>query len=78
MYRILLRICLTKKFSDSKGDATKVKFVVKNKTDNYYLVARADRAGVYQVTGKSAKEADATQFSPSSDGKLVNQWNRRR
>lgn len=58
-------------FSDSKGDATKVKFVVKNKTDNYYLVARADRAGVYQVTGKSAKEADATQFSPSSDGKLV-------
>lgn len=62
---------LTKKFSDSKGDATKVKFVVKNKTDNYYLVARADRAGVYQVTGKSAKEADATQFSPSSDGKLV-------
>lgn len=56
---------------DSKGDATKVKFVVKNKTDNYYLVARADRAGVYQVTGKSAKEADATQFSPSSDGKLV-------
>ena len=62
---------LAKKFSDSKGDATKVKFVVKNKTDNYYLVARADRAGVYQVTGKSAKEADATQFSPSSDGKLV-------
>ena len=62
---------LTKKFSDSKGDATKVKFVVKNKTDNYYLVARADRAGVYQVTGKSAKEADATQFSPSSAGKLV-------
>ena len=53
---------LTKKFSDSKGDATKVKFVVKNKTDNYYLVARADRAGVYQVTGKSAKEADATQL----------------
>ena len=62
---------LTKKFSDSKGDATKVKFVVKNKTDNYYLVARADRAGVYQVTGRSAKEADATQFSPSSAGKLV-------
>ena len=28
---------LTKKFSDSKGDPTKVKFVVQNKTDNYYL-----------------------------------------
>ena len=27
--------------------------------------------GVYQVTGKSATEADATQFSPSSTGKLV-------
>ena len=62
---------LTKKFSDSKGDPTKVKFVVQNKTDNYYLVARADRAGVYQVTGKSATEADATQFLPASDGKLV-------
>ena len=62
---------LTKKFSDSKGDPTKVKFVVQNKTDNYYLVARADRAGVYQVTGKSATEADATQFSPAFDGKLV-------
>lgn len=62
---------LTKKFSDGKGDPTKVKFVVQNKTDNYYLVARADKAGVYQVTGKSATEAGATQFSPASDGKLV-------
>ena len=71
-YRIQLGYILQQRnSSDSKGDATKVKFVVKNKTDNYYLVARADRAGVYQVTGKSAKEADATQFSPSSDGKLV-------
>ena len=62
---------LTKKFSDSKGDATKVKFVIKNKSDNYYLVARADRAGVYQVTGKSATEEAATQFSPDAAGKLV-------
>ena len=61
---------LTKKFSDDKGDATKVRFVVKNKTDNYYLVATGSN-GVYQVTGKSATEADATQFSPSSAGKLV-------
>lgn len=61
---------LTKKFSDDKGDATKVRFVVKNKTDNYYLVATGSN-GVYQVTGKSATEADATQFSPSSTGKLV-------
>ena len=61
---------LTKKFSDDKGDATKERFVVKNKTDNYYLVATGSN-GVYQVTGKSATEADATQFSPSSAGKLV-------
>ena len=61
----------TKKFSDSKGDATKVKFVVQNKSDNYYLVARADKAGVYQVTGKSATEEGATQFSPDAAGKLV-------
>ena len=61
---------LTKKFSDDEGDATKVRFVVKNKTDNYYLVATGSN-GVYQVTGKSATEADATQFSPSSAGKLV-------
>lgn len=62
---------LTKKFSDNKGDATKVKFVIQNKSDNYYLVARADRAGVYQITGKSATEEAATQFSPDTSGKLV-------
>ena len=61
----------TKKFSDNKGDATKVKFVIQNKSDNYYLVARADRAGVYQITGKSATEEDATQFSPDAAGKLI-------
>lgn len=61
----------TKKFSDNKGDATKVKFVIQNKSDNYYLVARADRAGVYQVTGKSATEEGATQFSPDAAGKFV-------
>ena len=61
----------TKKFSDNKGDATKVKFVIQNKSDNYYLVARADRAGVYQITGKSATEEAATQFSPDAGGKLV-------
>ena len=61
---------LTKKFSDDKGDATKVKFVIQNKSDNYYLVATGSN-GVYHVTGKSATEAGATQFNPSSTGKLV-------
>lgn len=61
---------LTKKFSDDKGDATKVKFVIQNKSDNYYLVATGSN-GVYQITGKSATEEGATQFSPSAAGKLV-------
>ena len=62
---------LTKKFSDNKGDATKVKFVVRNKEDNYCLIGKADRDGIYQVTGKSATEEGATQFSPNADGQLV-------
>lgn len=62
---------LTKKFSDGAGDATKVQFVIQNKTDNYYLVAKADSAGVYQVTGKSATEEGATQFHPGTGGKLI-------
>ena len=61
----------TKKFSDNKGDATKVQFVIQNKTDHYYLIARADGAGIYQVTGKSATEEGATHFSPNADGKLI-------
>ena len=61
---------LAKKFSDDKGDATKVKFVIQNKSDNYYLVATGSN-GVYQITGKSATEEGATQFSPSAAGKLV-------
>ena len=54
----------TKKFSDNKGDATKVKFVIQNKSDNYYLVAKADSDGIYQVTGKSATEEGATALQP--------------
>ena len=61
----------TKKFSDNKGDATKVKFVIQNKSDNYYLVAKADSDGIYPVTGNSATEEGATQFSPAADGKLI-------
>lgn len=60
-----------KKFSDGKGDATKVKFVIKNKTDDYYLVARLDNTGAYQITGKSITEDGATQFNPNADGKLI-------
>lgn len=61
---------LTKKFSDHKGDATKVQFVVQNKSDNYYLIASGNN-GVYHVTGKSSTETGATKFSPSTDGRLM-------
>lgn len=62
---------LIKKFSDDAGDAAKVQFVIQNKTDNYYLVAKADRPGVYQITGKSAAKEGATQFHPGTGGKLI-------
>lgn len=63
-------IDLTKKFSDNKGDATKVQFVLQNTTDNYFVTATGT-GGHYYVSGKSADEGGATQFSPAADGTLV-------
>lgn len=63
-------IDLTKKFSDDKGDATKVQFTLQNKNDNYYVQATGSN-GVYYVTGKAEAKADATKFTPAADGKLV-------
>ena len=60
---------LTKEFSDNKGDATKVQFVLKNSTDNYFVTAKGGN-GIYFVTGKTDKEADATKFAPASDRTL--------
>jgi LPXTG-motif cell wall-anchored protein len=57
-------INLTKTFSDSKGTATDVQFVLKNNTDGYYIKATGSD-GVYHVTDS------ATVFSPSSTGSLV-------
>lgn len=65
-------INLTKKFSDGKGDATKVNFVLQNRTNNYYVTATgAD--GVYYVTDatQGAAEKDGTVFVPAADGKLI-------
>lgn len=65
-------INLKKTFSDNKGDATKVQFVLQNKTDNYYVVANGSE-GNYHVTDgiHGATEADGTVFSPKADGSLV-------
>ncbi len=69
---------LTKTFSDGKGDATKVEFVLKNtsaKTDDvvapYYVLATKAQDGVYNITGETRDENNATVFSPASDGTMI-------
>lgn len=68
-------INLTKKFDGGTGDATKVKFVLYDETDGYYVVATKtetkDGKLVYYVTGKSASQDGATQFSPDSNGAMI-------
>ena len=62
-------IDLTKEFSDQNGDFSKVKFLLHNTTDGYYVQAALNQTeGVYYVTGHTTEEAEATQFVPISDG----------
>ena len=62
-------IDLTKEFSDHNGDFSKVKFLLHNTTDGYYVLAALNQSeGVYYVTGHTTEEAEATQFVPMSDG----------
>ena len=64
-------IDLTKRFSDGKGDLSKVEFLFHNDTDNYYVTAALNEAeGVYYVTGHVTEEASATHFVPVSNGKI--------
>lgn len=63
-------IDLTKKFSDGAGDLSKVKFIIENKTDGYYVTARL-MDGIYYVTGRAADAAQATVFSPSANGRII-------
>ena len=64
-------IDLTKRFSDGKGDLSKVEFLFHNDTDNYYVTAALNEAeGVYYVTGHVTEEANATHFVPVSNGKI--------
>lgn len=63
---------LTKRFADGNGEYSNVRFVVRNKTDGYYVTASKDAEGVYYATGTvGAKEADATVFIPDSEGRIV-------
>ena len=62
-------IDLTKLFSDGKGDFSKVEFLVRNKTDNYYVQAKLNQdEGVYYVTGHTESKEDATHFVPVKTG----------
>lgn len=65
-------IDLTKQFSDGRGDYSKVEFIVRNDTDNYFLVGKLNETeGVWYVTGHTTKEKTATHFVPTKDGKLL-------
>ena len=62
-------IDLTKEFSDHNGDFSKVKFLLHNTIDGYYVQAALNQTeGVYYVTGHTTEESEATQFVPMSDG----------
>ena len=63
-------IDLTKKFSDGKGDLSKVKFIIENNTDVGYVIAK-QKDGVYYVTGFDADKSKATIFIPNSNGHII-------
>ena len=63
---------VTKNFSDGRGDATKVEFLIQNSTDNYYLTGSFNTAeNMWYVTGKTAEANSATHFVPTAVGKLT-------
>ena len=63
-------IDVLKTFSDSKGKAQNVKFLLHNDTDDCYIVAE-QKEGVYYAKGFAAKKADATTFVPNSSGHVI-------
>lgn len=65
-------IDLTKKFSDGKGDFSKVAFTLYNETDKYFVKAELNKSeGVYYVTDYVADKADATHFVPTASGRVI-------
>ena len=71
---------MTKYFSDNDGDASKVQFLLYNKTNGYYVVSDHKNGGTYCVggsgdaagtqIGKTASRDKATVFTPDSSGNL--------
>ena len=65
-------IDLTKKFSDGKGDLSKVEMTVQNDTDGYFVLARLNEdEGVYYVYGRTDAENEATHFVPTDNGSIL-------
>lgn len=65
-------IDITKRFSDSKGDMSKVEFIAHNDTDGYFLKAELKQdEGMYYITGHVSEEKDATHFIPTKAGRLM-------
>ena len=66
---------ITKTFSDNKGNAENVSFILYNVTDGYYVVAeKSETSGddkIYYVTGKTTDKGSATSLVPSGKGKLL-------
>ena len=63
---------VTKNFSDGRGDAAKVEFLIQNSTDSYYLTGSFNTTeNVWYVTGKTAETSSATHFIPTAAGKLT-------
>lgn len=61
---------ILKQFSDGKGNAQNVKFLLHNDTDDCYVVAE-QKDGVYYAKGFASKKTDATTFVPNSSGHVV-------
>ena len=60
---------LTKQFSDSNGDFTKVNFKLFNLTDSYWVTAGQDSDGVYYVKGADAPAGHAAGTATEDGGK---------
>ena len=61
---------ILKQFSDGKGNAQNVKFLLHNDTDDCYIVAE-QKDGVYYAKAFASKKADATTFVPNSSGHVI-------
>ena len=59
-----------RQFSDGKGSAQNVKFLLHNDTDDCYIIADL-KDGVYYAKDFAAKKADATTFVPNVQGHVM-------